>query len=455
MKDKINELYNSSLFIDDICEILNLPFPDILILLENHVEDFQYLGAITFTQSHLKQILIDYVGGESTKVIAKKYGHCSKTVLNILKENKIALRPRGIQKIFPEMEPIIIGMYLKDVPTKEIAKKFNVRSGAIINVLSKHDIEIKKYIPTVESRHSSRKFHCNTHYFSKIDTEDKAYFLGLFASDGSFQKKSNVLTGVIIGLKESSSKVLEAFLKHLESTDSLRTVAFKYTYKGKTSILYSKNAAIYSKELAEDVRNQLELPLLFNKTFDLKFPTTIPLELQRHFCRGIFCGDGTLDTGSNKLVFYGTQKLLTGIRDVICRECEVSVMRIKPKITKTSTGENKLFELSWSGKRQILSILDWMYYDTDLYIDEKYEKYLSIDRNKGIIDITEFISIEALICKRNELNMSQLALARALSCSGAVISDLERNIRTTMTNTLAKKLLNFHSIEYESHVFHY
>ncbi|MCM3125833.1 MULTISPECIES: helix-turn-helix transcriptional regulator [unclassified Mesobacillus] len=451
-------MYNCSYFINEISEELEISLKNILNILENHVAGFQYNGAKTFSQSHIKKILIEYVDyGISSKVIAKKYGHCYKTILKILHENKIALRPKGTQKIFEDDEPIILKMYLENIPTKTIAAHFNVSSGAIIRLLHKNEVEIKEYQPTIESRQDHRKYTCNVNYFSILDTADKVYFLGLFASDGGFLKKAVTgdLIGISIGLKASSYRILESFLFHIESTDILRLDSRIYTYKGRTRILYQNKAVVYSKIFAEFVRIQLELPQSFNKTFDIIYPSTIPLEFARHFCRGIFCGDGTIDTYSNKIVFYGTKSLLEGIRKVICNHCAVSFIELKPKVTKTSKSEDHLYELAWSGKRQILAILDWLYIDTNLYIEEKYLKYKSLDREKAIINITDLISIEDIVDKRKKLGMSQLALARATACSGAVISDLERNIRTTMTTSIAKKLLEVLSIDYDPNVFLY
>lgn len=450
------EMYNSSYFLNIISQELKITLQDVLNILEDNIEGFHYKGAKTFDQPHLKAILIEYIDhGTSSKIIAKKYGHCSKTILKILHDNNLALRPSGIQKIFQKDEPNIIKMYTDQIPTKIIASTYKVNPGAIINVLRKNNIEIKKYIPTIESRQASRKYTCNTNYFSTLDSSDKTYFLGLFASDGTFLKKDNKLIGISIGLKESSSEILDIFLKKIESNDNLRLGKTKYTYNGETRILYQKIAAVYSSVFAEDIRSQLELPYSFSKTFDLIYPTTIPTTFERHFCRGIFDGDGTIDTQSNKICFYGTKKILEGIRKAICKNCPVSFIEIKPKITKSSKADNHLFELAWSGKRQILAILDWMYTDTDLYLREKYEKYKSISREKMVINITDFVTLDEISNIRKKLRMSQLALARNISCSGSVICDLERNIRTTMSTPIAKRLLDFLLIDYDEDKFLY
>lgn len=458
MREKVIKMYDCSYYINEISEELEITLDDVLNVLEKNINGFQYNGAKRFSQSHLKRILIEYVDKRiNSKIISKKYGHCAKTVLKILHENRISLRPAGTKKIFIDDEPAIIKKYLDGTPTRIIASHYNVRSGTILQVLHKNNIVVEEYKPTLESRQAFRKHNCNTSYFEKLDSADKVYFLGLFAADGFFRKnsKTGVLTGISISLKESSHNILELFLKHIDSTDELRDGSYKYTYKGVTKLLLWKKAIVHSKIMAEDVRKQLELPLIFHKTFDIKYPTTIPPEYERHFCRGLLCGDGNINPQSKKVTFYGTEKILEGVRKAICRNCSVSYMKIKPKVTKTSTSENTLYQLAWSGKRQVLTILDWLYEDTNLFIKEKYNTYRSIDRQKGILDITEVISIEELISLRKDLGLSQLAVSRAISCSNNVISELERKIRTSMNTPLAKRLLDLYQVKYDQNLLFY
>src|SRR5690606_26629951 len=117
--------------------------------------------------------------------------------------------------------------------------------------------------------------------------------------------------------------------------------------------------------------------------------------------------------------FYGTEKLLEGIRDIIFENCSVSFAKVKPKITegefsKTKiedrvnedfVDEDNIFELSWSGRKQILTILDWMYKDATLYLEEKYAKYKSIDRKKAVVNLAEAISIAGIKEKREKLGI--------------------------------------------------
>jgi DNA-binding transcriptional regulator YiaG len=480
-KTIVVNLYKKGIALNKISQELNTPLMNVLEILETALKDFQYAGAITFSQDHIKEILVHYEDFKiSSKLLAKKFGHCKKTILKILRQNNMRLRPSGNQKIMKEDEPLIIKMKLDGIAIKEIADHFGVSTKPILRVLHKNNVEVEKYRPTVESQKKARKYQCNTKFFSVIDTAVKAYFLGLFAADGSFiRNKQGDLIGIQIGLKKSSAHILIKFLQCIESNDRLRKTSYVYKYKGKKKVLHSRVAMVFSKELAEDVRRQLQLPdNEFQKTYDLVFPyKMIPKSFVASFIRGVFDGDGTINYYPNStkkekdmyISFYGTKKLLEGIRTIICENCLVNFAKVKPKRTdgefnrntkkdkekEDVIDEDNLWELSWSGRKQILEILDWMYKGETLFIEEKYRKYKSIDRKKAIVDLVDIISVAEIKEKRKKLGLSQLGLARAISCSGAVISDYERNIRTKMSYKLAKRLLDFFEIKYDKDTFFY
>ena len=53
----------------------------------------------------------------------------------------------------------------------------------------------------------------NDYFFSDINTEEKAYWLGFMAADGSVNK-----TGIVINLKDIGTNHLEKFKETIEST---------------------------------------------------------------------------------------------------------------------------------------------------------------------------------------------------------------------------------------------
>jgi len=480
-KKKIIHMYNDSVPPNDIAKYFNITMRELLDLLEENVKGFHYKGAPRLSQKRKKEILIQYVDHEkSTNNISKELGHDKKTVSKIIKENNIYLRTAPLENHINE----ILKMAKEGFHATQIAKMYNVNASSIIRRLKPHGITFQPYKPTPQSQDSARRHHFNKNFFKELDWEGPVYVLFLFATDGVFLKDSDNLKvkGIEIGQKRDSEDLLLRVLQLMESDGKLRDASYNYTYTSKitkkttTGTRYSKIASFSSIEMAEDVRDHLQLPSdrRFYKSLELVCPNNVPHYLENHACRAAFDGDGHLNyhpnANNNKkekdmfISFYGTAKFLEGIRDMVYRNCDVSFVQIKPKekkeeqvIKESKNGSDtaSLYEVSWSGRRQVLTIMDWMYKGATIYLEEKYQKYKSIDRKKRIVDLDSFIDGPSLNVKRKELGLSQAALARLISCSASVISDFERGIRTTMTSEKAKKFIDYFNIEVDKSFFYY
>jgi len=86
---------------------------------------------------------------------------------------------RGYKKLIVD-EKNIINQYKSGVSMNVLSSENNVDSSTIKRVLVKNNIQIRKV---------SKKYYFNESYFKKINTEDKAYFLGFLFADGCNFKK--------------------------------------------------------------------------------------------------------------------------------------------------------------------------------------------------------------------------------------------------------------------------
>lgn len=97
----------------------------------------------------------------------------------------------------------------------------------------------------------------------------------------------------------------------------------------------------------------------------------IPKEFRRHFIRGYFDGDGSLNNykreGSNylewELSFISSEKFLKQILNEIGKERKLY-----------SCGNN--YRFSFKSKKDINEIIDYLYKDATICLDRKYEKVL-------------------------------------------------------------------------------
>jgi hypothetical protein len=159
-----------------------------------------------------------------------------------------------------------------------ISQYFHCRTEAIKAVCFKYNIPIKK-------RGLSKNRTAKEDFFEKIDSEEKAYFLGLMFSDGSVV---NDIEGkrspqISLELKVSDEKIIEEFRNILN-------LHSKVTYrkeKGKECARLS----FRSKKMAEDLKKYGIIP---NKTYITKHLPEIDNQYLKPFLRGLIDGDGSI-----------------------------------------------------------------------------------------------------------------------------------------------------------------
>ena len=117
-------------------------------------------------------------------------------------------------KILSEIDCVnICNEYLLGKGYKFLSEKYNVSTWSIGNILIKQNIKSR-----------IRKYDCNEDYFEKIDSNEKAYWLGLLYADGYVRKRKQCNgehnQGGIIGisLKNGDEYLIEKFIKDLNSS---------------------------------------------------------------------------------------------------------------------------------------------------------------------------------------------------------------------------------------------
>jgi hypothetical protein len=122
----------------------------------------------------------------------------------------------------------------------------------------------------------------NDDYFETIDTEDKAYFLGLLFADGNIYAARN---RVQLTLANEDAYILQAFATAIGYTGKMYIDREKYS-----------KLILPSKKMCEDL---IKLGCTPNKSLTLQFPTEVSDKLMHHFIRGCFDGDGSVSRRGN------------------------------------------------------------------------------------------------------------------------------------------------------------
>lgn len=131
-----------------------------------------------------------------------------------------------------------------------------------------------------------RTYSLNEIFFDVIDTEVKAYFLGLMYADGNLEKDRPRIS---IGLQEEDCYLLNGFKNSLQYNGPL-------IYKKRTNRPNNKRLwalQLNSQRLYEGL---IRCGCTPNKSLTVRFPieTEVPTAILNHFIRGYFDGDGCI-----------------------------------------------------------------------------------------------------------------------------------------------------------------
>jgi hypothetical protein len=263
-----------------------------------------------------------------------------------------------------EQEEDIIKKYLNGNSLRNIANDYSVVKETIRKILIKNNIERRD----MRNWYHFRKYKFNENYFEIIDTPEKAYWLGFIMADGHVSKD-----GLCIALNEKDVYHLIKFLKDINCDGT----NIKYDYK-----LNKVQIDLYSKCLVKSLNN---LGLFNDKSYTCFYPN-IQEELNKYFIRGVFDGDGSLMILKRKkkenkkqvidyvLTFTGTILLTNKINYIISDNCNVAIKNIEIK----NNGNYSV--LRYSGRKQVLKFLNWLYSGITICLDRKYDLYLTIPK---------------------------------------------------------------------------
>lgn len=136
---------------------------------------------------------------------------------------------------------------------------------------------------------SSIKKEINSDYFEKIDTEEKAYWLGFICADGcvSWNKNSKAYQFKIT-LQQSDKDFLQKFVDAIGGNFKVNLKTTSLNTNGISKKYPICEVSLKDKKFTSDLLKYFSE----NKTEYLRIPDKIPEELIRHFIRGFSDGDG-------------------------------------------------------------------------------------------------------------------------------------------------------------------
>ena len=213
-----------------------------------------------------------------------------------------------------------------------------------------------------------RKYQINENFFDSIDSEEKAYFLGFLFADGC----NNEIRGNIrLSLKHTDVSVLNT-LKSFIYPNFDKPLGVSRKDNCNDSIYLDMTNKYMSSTLAR-------LGMIQNKTLKLKFPN-IDSTLHSHFIRGYIDGDGCISYFMLRGIHFkcqlrvlGTLEFCGAIQRIINSNCET---------TGSIRKRGNIHELSYTSRRQVIRVCEYLYFNSNLFLQRKFDKFQQIKNHK-------------------------------------------------------------------------
>lgn len=249
-------------------------------------------------------------------------------------------------------------LYQEGMSLTELGKMFKTSRHKLSHMFKKEGITVR-----------TRKYEINETYFDKIDSEEKAYWLGFLYADGYVTNEGRYNVALTLKAEDKS---------HIEKLQQI--ICPKQPLHIKRSTLDEKEYESYTLNLSSKhmVESLIEKGCTPKKSLTLTFPTFLPKNLERHFMRGYFDGDGGLYVQPERKWFraylLGTEDFLNSFQTIISNETGLSIT----KLYHDKRHSDNTFTLTKGGFNTVRTFMDFLYKDATIYLDRKYHEYCKL-----------------------------------------------------------------------------
>lgn len=215
-----------------------------------------------------------------------------------------------------------------------------------------------------------RKYNLDESFFEKINTEERAYWLGFLAGDGNITDENKIR----ISLCTKDKDHLKKFKKAVKWTGK------DYYHKDTDALeVYFK-----SLKMVADLAQYYVTP---RKTFIVKFPN-VPKPLERHFIRGVFDADGcinkakriTYGKSGQIYIFYGGEFNIEGNRTFVSA-IQSRLVTLGLPVNSTNYPGKNINRVRYGGINQLRRIYDYLYENATIFLERKKKLFEDIFKN--------------------------------------------------------------------------
>lgn len=282
--------------------------------------------------------------------------------------------PRKI--ITSELKQEIIKYYLSQPMTmKQVEDKYELSHPTVTKILK----DVSKY-----SKAKLNNPNANERFFKNIDSEEKAYFLGLLISDGNvFKDSTGRQASISITLDLNDEYILQKFKEVLNVNTSISKDG-----RGCGQI------AIRSNLMADDLKQYGVVP---RKSYITYLPKINDIYMS-HLIRGILDGDGSIlakpsskQDGHNRYLhsisFCGSHQLMEDIAKYLYNN-----LQLKRSIQVYDYQDKNLSDIHIQNYEDMEKVGDWLYKDATIYLVRKNNIYNSFKEHYNQIKNKEIPS---------------------------------------------------------------
>lgn len=345
-KDEINYILNSKLTSTELSKETGFPASSITSIRNangiyskkvfNPLEE-EFINIYDELKSSIK--VGKYFGVDHSTVIryAKRIGYDYKSKTN---------------KVSEEQKQYIVNNYNNKSSTA-LSEELGINKSTINGIWYRNNLSGK----------TNRVYTLDETTLDKIDTEEKAYFLGFFSADGCVSKNDKKQDTISFSLHKQDSYILEKFYKLFGSDKNIST-----NHKGYVRFEISSN------HICEQI---YKLGFTPRKTYSNTF-CLLDKHLMHHYLRGYFDGDGSIGENAllnkNSLIISGYESNMNKISEFLLKEKHISSSFNWDKRKVYIEDDNRFGALVFTNKLNKYCFLKYIYADASIYLDRKYEK---------------------------------------------------------------------------------
>lgn len=229
-------------------------------------------------------------------------------------------------------------------------------------------------------------YNCNYSFFKTIDTEDKAYWLGFIAADGWVTIVPATNSGSVgIELMNADIEHLRKFNRSIDGNYKITTMDKKCKISTHPDRIHKMcQIRIFSIDMVNDLK---KFGVSSDKTYEFNLPN-LSDNLMRHFIRGYFDGDGCVRTkkyklSSGKIVEYPLCDI-SSVNKIFLEQLREYLYKKMDICSYIYMEQSGVYRLCIHKNEYTIKFLNYIYNNTKLFLDRKYNKYLSIVNNNVV-----------------------------------------------------------------------